>query len=154
MPQMRGKYIFTDMTTGRLFYTDLKEMIGANGMRNKNAQIHEIQIAYKSPYDNAAQTPVKRRMYDIDADGFAHRGGINDPNQGVLPGGNGTILVGGGRGSSFVPGKTDPYGVQYAGGRADVRLSMDGNGEIYVLSKSDGMIRRLASVITPPPSSK
>jgi hypothetical protein len=31
---------------------------------------------------------------------------------------------------------------------------MDGDGEIYVLSKSDGTIRRLASVITPPPSSK
>ena len=39
----------------------------------------------------------------------------------------------------------------YGGGRADVRLSMGGDGEIYVLSKSDGMIRKLTAVVTPPP---
>jgi len=52
-----------------------------------------------------------------------------------------------------MPPKADPYGVMYGGGRADVRLSMGGDGEIYVLSKSDGMIRKLAGVITPPPAS-
>jgi len=33
-----------------------------------------------------------------------------------------------------------------------VRLSMGGDGEIYVLSKTDGMIRILASVVIPPPA--
>ena len=31
MPQMRGKYIFNDMTTGRIFYADLAEMLAAHG---------------------------------------------------------------------------------------------------------------------------
>jgi len=39
----------------------------------------------------------------------------------------------------------DPSKILIAG------LSMGGDGEIYVLSKSDGIIRKLAAVVTPPP---
>ena len=152
MPQMTGKYIFTDMTTGRLFYTDLAEMIAAHGERGKHATIHEIQVMYKSPYDASAKAPAKRRMYDIIADAFAHKDGVVDPatHQGVLPGA--ANATGGWRGKTFITAKPDPYGVPYGGGRADVRLSMDGDGEIYALSKTDGMIRILAAVVTPPPA--
>jgi hypothetical protein len=47
--------------------------------------------------------------------------------------------------------KADPEGVAYGGGRADVRITMGGDGEIYVLSKSDGAIRKMTAVVTPPP---
>jgi hypothetical protein len=154
MPQMTGKYIFSDMTTGRLFYTDLAEMIAAGGVRGKQAAIHEIQVMYKSPYDASLKAPVKRRMYDIVADAFTHKDGsvLNpDAHLGVLPGASN--MTGGWRGTSFVTPKADPEYVPYGGGRADVRLSMGGDGEIYVLSKSDGMIRILAGVVTPPPAS-
>jgi len=149
MPQMVGKYLFTDLSTGRLFYTDLAEMIASGRVRGKQARIHEIQIMYKSPYDPSLKAPVKRRMYDIVADAFIHRDGIPNPKT-VLP--EGSRTTGGYRGKIFMPAKSDPYGVMYGGGRADVRLSMGGDGEIYVLSKSDGMIRKLTSVVTPPPS--
>jgi hypothetical protein len=153
MPQMVGKYIFTDMTTGRLFYTDLAEMIATKRERGKQAAIHEIQVMYKSPYDAAEAAPVKRRLYDIIADAFAHKDGVVDPatHKGALPGG--TAMVGGWRGKAYLEPKADPYGVPYKGGRADVRLSMGGDGEIYVLSKTDGMIRILSAVVTPPPPS-
>src|SRR4029077_9272761 len=62
MPQLRGKYIFNDMTTGRIFYVDFAEMIATRGQRNQQAQIHELQIQFKSPYDTANQNAVKRRM--------------------------------------------------------------------------------------------
>ena len=152
MPKMVGKYIFTDMTTGRLFYTDLDEMIASRSVRGKQAAIHEIQVMYKSPYDASEKAPAKRRMYDIVADAFAHKDGIVDPitHQGVLPGA--AAATGGWRGKTFLPGTVDPYGVPYGGGRADVRLSMGGDGEIYVMSKSDGMIRILAAVVAPPPA--
>jgi hypothetical protein len=152
MPQMVGKYIFSDMSTGRLFYTDLAEMIAAHGERGKQATIHEIQVMYKSPYDASLKAPVQRRLYDIVADAFAHKDGVVDPatHQGVLPGG--TVTTGGWRGKIYLPSKPDPFGVPYGGGRADVRLSMDGSGEIYVLSKTDGMIRILAAVVAPPPA--
>jgi hypothetical protein len=151
MPEMAGKYIFTDMTTGRLFYTDLAEMIATHRERGKQATIHEIQVMYKNPYDTSEKTPAKRRLYDIIADAFAHKDGVVDPvnHKGALPGG--TVMVGGWRGKAYLEPKNDPYGVPYRGGRADVRLSMGGDGEIYALSKTDGMIRILAAVVVPPP---
>jgi hypothetical protein len=154
MPQMAGKYIFGDITTARLFYANLNEMIAAHGVRNKQAEIHELQIMYKSPYDNSNRGPVKRRLYDILADAYAHKEGKpnRDSDQGALPGGSTT--VGGWRGKVFRPSKPDPYGVPYGGGRADVRLAMGGDGELYVLSKSDGMIRKFTAVVTPPPVSR
>jgi hypothetical protein len=39
----------------------------------------------------------------------------------------------------------------YGGGRADIRVASGGDGELYVLSKSDGMIRKIAALVTPPP---
>jgi hypothetical protein len=152
MPPMIGKYIFSDMTTGRLFYADVSEMTAAHGERGKQAAIHEIQIMYKSPYDVSQKAPVARRMYDIIADAFAHKDGVVDPDAhlGVLPGA--ANAPGGWRGKTFVTPKADPYHVPYGGGRADMRLSMGGDGEIYALSKSDGMIRILAAVVTPPPA--
>jgi hypothetical protein len=151
MPQFQGKYIFTDLATGRIFYTDLAEMIASGGMRNKAAPIHEIQVMYRNPQASSSQ-PEKRRMYDIVADAFAHKGGIPSIQTGVLPGWAPT--TGGGRGKIASEGTVDPYGERYGGGRADVRLSMGDDGEIYLLSKSDGMIRKFVSVVTPPPASK
>ena len=46
---------------------------------------------------------------------------------------------------------SDPDGIPYGGGRADIRLALGGDGEIYVLSKSDGMIRKLVAVALPAP---
>ena len=153
MPQMVGKYIFSDITTGRLFYADLAQMIASHRVRGKQAPVHEIQVLYKSPYNSSAKAPVKRRMYDIVADAFAHKGGVVNPDSplGVLPGE--ALVVGGWRGKKFTQPTVDPYGVPYGGGRADVRLSMGGDGEIYIISKSDGMIRKMVAVVTPPPAS-
>jgi hypothetical protein len=151
MPQLVGKYLFSDIASGRLFYSDLAEMLAAQRMTNKQAKIHELQIVYKSPYDDSAQGPVNRRMFDIVADAFIKKKGVRSKNC-VLPDGSSSsegLLTCGSRGHGL-----DPYGVEYGGGRADVRLAMDGDGELYVLSKSDGMIRKMVSVVTPPPTSK
>lgn len=151
MPQLRGKYIFHDRTTGRIFYSDLSQMLATKGVRNNLAAIHEIQIMYKSPYDHSEASPSKWRLYDILADAFVHKGG--QPKKGaVLPGAS--TAVGGWRGNNYGEGPADPYGVKYGGGRADIHLAMGGDSELYVLSKSDGMIRKFVAVITPPPSSK
>lgn len=61
------------------------------------------------------------------------RGG-NAPGSSVLPGG-----------ASGTSGN-DADGIPYGGGRADIRLSLGGDGEIYVSSKSDGMIRQMVAV--------
>jgi len=147
MPQLRGKYIFNDMTTARIFYVDLAELIATRGQRDKQAQIHELQIQYKSPYDTANQNAVKRRMFDVVAETYSHKGGTPAQDR-VLPGGSGATT--GWRDPEHTQPKADPEGVPYGGGRADTRIAMDGDGELYVLSKSDGMIRKMAAVVTPP----
>jgi hypothetical protein len=151
MPQMRGKFIFNDMTTGRIFYTDLQEMIATHGERNHQAPIHELQIMYKSPYDSTNQNAVKRRMFDIVAESYAHKGGTPLADH-VLPGA--AAATTGWKDEAHTQPKTDPEGVPYGGGRADVRIAVGGDGEIYVLSKSDGVIRKMAAVVTLPPSAK
>jgi hypothetical protein len=150
MPQLRGKYIFNDMTTGRIFYVDLAEMIATRGQRNQQAQIHELQIQFKSPYDTANQNAVKRRMFDIVAETYSHKGGTPAQDR-VLPGAAGATT--GWYDPEHQHAKADPEGAPYGGGRADTRIALGGDGELYVLSKSDGMIRKLAAVVGPPPKS-
>ena len=151
MPQLRGKYIFSDITTGRILYTDLAEMIAGHGQRNKQAEIHELQVMYKNPYDATAQNPVNRRMFDIIADGYIHKGGT-PPADHVLPGG-GAATTGWYDREHHQP-KTDPEGVPYGGGRADGRIVRGGDGELYILTKSDGMIRKFTAAVPPHTASK
>jgi hypothetical protein len=151
MPQMRGKFIFNDMTTGRIFYTDLNEMLATHGQRNHQAPIHELQIMYKSPNDTANKTAVKRRMFDIVAETYVQKGGTPAQDR-RLPGAAGATT--GWRDDAHQQPKADYEGVPYGGGRADVRMAMSGDGEIYVLSKSDGMIRKMTAVVTAPPAAK
>jgi hypothetical protein len=151
MPQMRGKFIFNDMTTGRIFYVDLAEMIATHGQRNHQAQIHELQIMYKNPNDASSQTAAKRRMFDIVAQTYAQKGGTPAQDR-VLPGA--AAATTGWRDPDHKQPKADPEGVPYGGGRADIRIAMGGDGEAYVLSKSDGMIRKMTAVVTPPPAAK
>ncbi len=151
MPQLRGKFIFNDMTTGRIFYTDLNEMLATHGQRNHQAAIHELQIMYKSPYDTANQTAVKRRMFDIISETYAHKGGTPAADR-VLPGAAGATT--GWRDDERKVPKADYEGIAYGGGRADVRMALGGDGELYVLSKSDGMIRKMTAVTTAAPASK
>src|SRR5438477_12513330 len=113
---------------------------------------------YKSPND-ASKSPVKRRMYDIVADAFARKGGIAKPesapaqsHDGVLPGV--ATIPGGWRGDAFERGKADADGVPYGGGRPDIRFAVGNDGEIYILSKSDGMIRKLTAAVSAPLATK
>ncbi len=144
MPKLRGKYIFNDMTTGRIFYTDVAEMISTRGQRDRQAQIHELQIVYKSPNDTSSQAAGKSRMFDVVAQAYAHKGGTPAQDH-VLPGGAGATT--GWRDDEHTQPKSDPEGVPYGGGRADVRVALGGDGELYVLSKPDGVIRKMTAVV-------
>jgi len=149
MPALRGKYIFNDMTTGRIFYVDLAEMIATHGQRSHQAQIHELQVMYKGPDSGPSDKPANARMFDIVAQTYSRKGGTPAENR-VLPGtANSTT---GWRDPDKTQPKTDPEGKPYGGGRADIRIAIGGDGELYGLSKSDGMIRKMVSVVPPPPA--
>ncbi len=130
MPFLRGKYVFGDITTARLFVSDLAEMIATDdGVRTNVAPISELQVVFNG---------VKRRMWDVITNSYRAKGGT--ASGAALPGGCGGLVTGG----------NDPYGVPYGCGRADIRLAQDSDNELYVLSKSDGMIRKVIGQAAPP----
>ena len=110
MPMLRGKYVFTDISTGRIWYADYKEMLAADdGDPRTMAERHELRIGWeKQVYDS---------MFPIALTTFHARGGKNPT----------------------LPGRALVSGI----GRADANLAVDAAGELYVFTKSDGMIRAL-----------
>jgi hypothetical protein len=106
-------------------------MSAAGGKHNKFAAIHEMQVLHKKTADSA---PQKVRMFDLVAESWAKKGGKSATGA-VLPG-NSNVTT---------KPKADPEGVLYGGGRGDIRIAVDPEGEFYVMSKADGMIRKMIS---------
>ena len=110
VPALRGKYVFTDLSTGRIWWADYKDMLAADdGNPQTLAAIHEIRVSYKDE--------IYPTMFPITMAAYKTRGG-QDPD---------------------LPGRATVSG----SGRADARLGMDANGELYLFSKTDGMIRQI-----------
>jgi hypothetical protein len=119
IPALRGKYVFTDLTTGRIWYADYKDMLAADdGRPDTMASIHEVRLSWNDPHDSPdAGKQIYDSMFPIAEAGYHARGGQ----------------------SAHLPGRAELV----KGGRADARLSIDANGELYVYSKSDGVIRAI-----------
>jgi hypothetical protein len=55
-PALRGKYIFTDITTGHIWWADYKEMLAADdGNPGTLAKFHEVKILWDNPNDADAE---------------------------------------------------------------------------------------------------
>jgi hypothetical protein len=107
IPALRGKFLFCDITSGRIWWADMKEMLAADdGDPKTMAAMHDVKIAW-----NGAEYP---RMAPINEIAYHARGGKAEH----LPG------------AERVPG-----------GRSDIRMAIDAEGELYIMTKSDGMIR-------------
>ncbi|MBA3403820.1 MAG: PQQ-dependent sugar dehydrogenase, partial [Gemmatimonadaceae bacterium] len=152
MPQLYGKYIFGDVSTARVFYVDVEDMIAADdGDPSTLAPITELNVVFDSPNDSPDLGAVAMRLFDVIANQYAYRGGST---------GDGAALPEAG---GHMSDDVDNAGMPFGGGRADIRFSVDRNGELYILSKSDGMIRavvgargggtRTVLTTTPNPSS-
>ena len=122
MPALRGKYVFTDLTTGRIWYADYKDMLAADdGKPGTLAAIHEVKLLWNDPHDSPdAGKKVYDSMFPIVEAAYHARGG-----------------------GPRLPARADLV----KGGRADVRFSIDANGELYLYSKSDGIIRAVVEAI-------
>jgi hypothetical protein len=126
IPRLAGKFITGDISTGRLWWADFTEMLAADdGVARTLAPLHELQLRWDDPSDSpdrgAQPYPT---MWPIVMAGYHARGGT-DPD---LPG------------SGAVSGS----------GRVDLRLAIDRSGELYLLSKSDGVIRGVTGATTGP----
>lgn len=126
VPQLQGKYVFGDITTGQLFYADLAAIRAADDDDPATlASFSRIELLWDNPR-NAAGPERFDRMYEIVAEEYHARGGPLT----TLPG------------SATISDLT-------GGGRADIRLAVDSLGELYILSKSDGMIRAVSAAPAP-----
>jgi mono/diheme cytochrome c family protein len=105
VPALKGKLLFGDITTGRIWYAEMADVLRADdGDPATLAPIHELDTGL-------------RRLVE---ESFRARGGQGD----ALPG------------AAAVSGR----------GRVDVRFAEDSAGELYLLTKSDGMIRQVVGV--------
>jgi len=102
IPALRGKLVLGDITTGRVWYAELADVLAAD--------------------DDSAATVAPMREMDaglrrIVEETYRARGGKGE----ALPG------------AAAVSGR----------GRVDYRFAVDNEGELYILTKSDGMIRKV-----------
>jgi hypothetical protein len=119
VPQLSGKFVLGDRSTGRLWWSDVKDMRAAGrGIAKTMAPLHDLQVRWDDPVDSPARgTQVYPTMMPIVAAAYHARGG-RDPD---LPG------------SAAVSGS----------GRVDLRLAIDRRGELYLLSKGDRVVPAL-----------
>ena len=114
LPALRGKFIFGDISTGKLWYADYDEMLKADdGNPDTMAARHVLQVRWTPP--GSGEPRVFPAMFPVVLASYQSRGGM-DPD---LPG------------TATIAGE----------GRADIRFAVDGAGELFIISKSDGMIR-------------
>ena len=121
VPALRGKYVFTDISTGRLWYADYREMLAADdGKAETLAALHEIKVWWDDPHD---APDAGKRLYDTMfpiAEAAYHFRGGKSPH---LPG---LALVSG-------------------AGRADAHVAVDAAGELYIFTKTDGVLRAVVN---------
>jgi hypothetical protein len=114
LPALRGKFLLGDILTGRLWYANYAEMLAADdGKAATVAPLHEVQLRWNDPND----TP--------DA------GLVTYPTMNPI-----VVAAYNARRHAAAPDATTPMPA-----RADIRFGFDANGEVYILSKVDGMIR-------------
>ena len=113
IPALRGKYIFGDITTGNLWWVDYQEMLAADdGDPATLGTMHPLKIRWTG---EGGASEVYPSMAPIVERAYHARGGT----------------------AEGLPGKA----IVADRGRADIHLWEDTEGELYILSKSDGMIR-------------
>ena len=119
VPALRGKYVFTDISTGHVWYADYHEMLAADDDKPATlAPLHQIALSWA-----AADAPrqLYETMFPIAEIAYHARGGQR-PH---LPG------------LALVSGE----------GRADAHVAVDAAGELYVFTKTDGMLRVVTGAI-------
>jgi hypothetical protein len=121
LPALRGKYIFTDISTGRVWYADYREMLAADdGKADTLAALHEIKLSWDDPHDSP---DAGKRLYDT-----------------MFPIAEAAYHFRGGK-SPHLPGLALVSGT----GRADAHVAVDTAGQLYIFTKTDGVLRAVVN---------
>jgi Glucose / Sorbosone dehydrogenase len=115
--RLAGTFVFGDISTGRLWYSNIREMVTADdGVAQTLAPIHELPVWWDDPRDSPDRGKQRYPTLAPIVQAAYHARGGKDPD---LPG----------------------TGAISGSGRVDLRFATDRAGELYLLSKSDGTIR-------------
>ena len=117
IPALRGKFIFADISTGNIWYADYKEM---QAVDDGNPKTMAEMHPVKIMWEKPGGSETYASMYAVTESAYHARGGKAPSNPGVA-----TV----------------------SDGRSDIHLCIDAEGELYILSKSDGMIRSVVGAI-------
>ena len=125
IPALQNKLVFGDITTGRIWYAQIADVLAADdGNPATLAPMYEINAAPATlrepqgrPEQSRGGTGSAQNLRELAEATFHARGGV---------------------------GTTLPGGASVSGpGRVDLRFAVDNTGNIYVMTKSDGMIRQV-----------
>jgi hypothetical protein len=121
LPELRGKYVFTDISTGHIWFADYKEMLAADDGRPETmAAMREIKVRWDDPHDVPdGGSRLYDTMFPIAEAAYHFRGGKSPRLPGIA-------LVSG-------------------DGRADAHVAVDEAGELYVFTKTDGTLRSVTA---------
>jgi hypothetical protein len=113
LPALQGKFLFGDILTGRMWYANYTDMLAADdGKPATMAAMHPIEVRWNDPHDAPdAGAKTYPTMNPIVVAGYQARR------------------------------RADPAATAPMPARADIRFGFDANGEFYILSKVDGLIR-------------
>jgi hypothetical protein len=112
LPVLRGKYLLSDITTGHVWFTNFKDMLDADdGDPKTMAPLHVVNILWDKP---GGSQETYGSMAPVTTVAYHTRGG---------------------------KGETLPGRARVSGGRSDIHFLTDDAGELYIMSKSDGVIR-------------
>jgi hypothetical protein len=121
LPLLQGKFIFGDLLSGRLWYADYAEMLAADDGK-PDTLAKMHDIAVSWKAPDAAAPVVHSTMRPVTLAGFEARR------------------------------RADPAGAgAKAPTRTDMRFGLDADGEIYIFTKADGMVRAVVGAAVSAP---
>ena len=153
-PQLQGAVVFGDITSGRLFYARMADLTAATDGNPKT-------LAAYSEITTTLPTLVQERIRlnpPVPGFGAGRPGGPGAPpaaGPGTGRSGEPGAVPPAGAGRTGEPGTVPPAGPGAAPAgaafaprplRVELRIATDDAGEIYILTKSDGLIRRITSI--------
>jgi hypothetical protein len=140
-PQLQGAVVFGDITSGRLFYARMADLIAAtDGNPTTVAAYAEITTTLPTLVQERVRANAPAAGPATGRTGGAAAAAAPAPTT-PAPAAEPAAGRAGGPGAPPAGAVTAPRPL-----RVELRIATDEAGEIYILTKSDGLIRRVMSI--------
>lgn len=158
-PQLQGTVVFGDITSGRLFYARMADLIAAtDGNPTTLAPYSEMTTNLRPLVEERVRLNPNPPPAGFGAGRRGGPGAVPPAGPGVAPGAGRAAEPGAAPPAGPADGRPGGPGGVPPGGRGagpagaprplrvELRIATDEAGEIYILTKADGFIRRVTSI--------